>query len=56
MNPASLEPYDSEWPDGFYTPVGEPLTIDQLAQRLDEAAKQSGISFEEFKRWLEQLD
>lgn len=32
---------------------GEPLTAEQLARRLDEAAEQPGISFEEFKRELE---
>lgn len=32
---------------------GEPLTAEQLAKRLDEAAEQPGISFEEFKRELE---
>jgi hypothetical protein len=56
MNPETSEPDDSELTDGFFTPDGERLTVDQLAKRLDEAAEQPRISFEEFKRWLEQLD
>lgn len=39
--------------DFLAEPDGEPLTAEQLAKRLDEAAEQPGISFEEFKRELE---
>jgi len=34
-------------------PDGEPLTPEQLAKRLDEAAEQPRISFKEFIRTLE---